>query len=157
MRFFIPDDNLIASIAAYATSTNNRLIVDIGCGNGGLIESIYEKYRIPVLGIEPYMMDQERRNNLLIRGIRIIPMRVEEIKNLIYNLKGNAILLFCRPCHSDFVENCLSFKHPETEALYITVPENLEKYDDLGDFMQKAKPIKLLGTSKDNEIIMSII
>lgn len=157
MRFFIPDDELIASIASYATATNDRLIVDIGCGNGDLIESIYEKYRIPVLGIEPYMMDQRRMAHLLSRGIKIIPMRVEEIEDLIYNLKDKAILLFCRPCHSDFVENCLSFKHPETEALYITVPENLVKYDDLGDFIHKAKPIKLFGTSEDNEIIMSII
>lgn len=157
MQFFKPDEKLMASIGAYATKTNNRIIVDVGCGNGDLIEILHDKYKLKVIGIEPFMMSEKRRIQLMMKGIQILNLPVERLENIIYKLEGNGLILFCRPCHSDFVENCLSFKHPKTEALYITVPENLDLYDDLGDFKNKAKIIELEGTSEDNEIIMSII
>lgn len=156
MKFFKPDNNLIASIAAYATATDNRIIVDVGCGDGELIEILHDKYKVRVVGIEPFMMSESRRIQLMIKGVQILNLPVERLEKIIYELKDNGIILFCRPCHSNFVENCLSFKHHNTEALYITVPDNLDIYNDLGKFRNKAKLITLEGTSEDNEIIMSI-
>ena len=69
----------------------------------------------------------------------------------------NGLYIFARPCHSNFVEVSLDNLPKGIEALYITVPENLEKYDDLGKYKDKAKQIFLKGNSVDNEVIYSII
>ena len=42
----------------------------------------------------------------------------------------------------------------QTEVMYISLEENLDKYEDLGLYESKFKRIKLNGSSIDNEIIM---
>lgn len=153
MKFFNPDQELLKSIAEYA---NGRVIIDIGCGNADVIEYLHNIHNCKVVGVEPFMIDSERILNLLRQGIHIIPNTIEKSLSLITGGKENILILFCRPCHSDFVENCLDMKNPETEALYITIPQNLEKYNDLGKFYKRSKQIYLKGTSEDNEIILSI-
>ena len=157
--FFQPDDKLVNWLAEYA---KNRVIFDIGCGNGHLLEKLrdvagYKK----TIGIEPfYDMEAhlEKMQNNLNNMVKILSQKVEDkmVESIIRAGKENILLVFARPCHSDFVENALSFKNKETEALYITVPENIERYDDLGSFRDKAVKIKHIGSSKDKEVIYSI-
>lgn len=152
MRFFEPDDELVQSIVDYA---NGRIIFDIGFGDGDLLKELHAK-GARVAGVEMFL-DEKTFNDLRIKhGLQVFPGRVEDYKFLISKLEDKGLLLFARPCHSRFVENTLDFKNPDTEALYITVPENLELYDDLGKHKTRAKRIKLRGTSVDNEVIYSI-
>ena len=151
IRFFQPDDELLESIVKYA---NGRVIFDVGFGSGDLMIELKNK-GARVSGIEMFVED-EVSFNLTMNGIAYMPGKVQNYPGLIRNLKDKGLLLFARPCHSRFVEDCLDYKHSDTEALYITVPENLELYDDLGKYKKFAKQISLEGTSLDNEIIMSI-
>lgn len=151
IRFFQPDDELLESIVKYA---NGRVIFDVGFGSGDLMIELKNK-GARVSGIE-WLVDEEVAFKLMENGISYMPGKVENYPGLIRRLKDKGLLLFARPCHSRFVETCLDFKAVETEALYITVPENLELYDDLGKYKRFAKILDLKGSSLDNEIIMTI-
>ena len=152
IRFFQPDDTLLESIVKYA---NGRIIFDVGFGSGDLVIELKNK-GARVSGIELFH-EMETFQKLLENGIgSVLWGDVKMHSKLIKCLGEKALLLFARPCHSDFVEFCLDFKDPKTEALYITVPDNLTLYNDLGRHQDKAKLIYLKGTSLDNEIIMSI-
>lgn len=152
IRFFEPDEKLVESIVKYA---NGRVIFDVGFGSGDLMIELKKK-GARVSGIELFH-DLEVAMKLLDNGVgSILWGDVKRHSKLISCLGEKGLLLFARPCHSDFVEYCLDVKDPNTEALYITIPENLDLYDDLGDHKNRAKQIFLEGTSLDNEIIMSI-
>ena len=79
-------------------------------------------------------------------------------KKLIESLgKDQVMLVFARPCHSDFVEVGIRNMPEGMEALYITVPENLDLYNDLGRFEDSAKLVEHDGASEDDEVIYSVI
>jgi SAM-dependent methyltransferase len=159
LEFFQPDDVFINWIKEYA---QNRLIVEIGCGSGlTLIRLSNAGARI--CGVDPYWdmseyvginMSRIQRNQSL---IQVLPKRIEDVPELITNKGSKILILFCRPCHSDFVVNVLNMKDPDTEVLYITLPENLECYNDLGAHESRAKLIKHEGFSVKKEIVLSII
>jgi hypothetical protein len=156
--FFRPDKTFIKWLVEYA---NGRIICDIGCGTATLINDLADAGGM-VFGIEPNWSAEDnqammvRRMNAGKNIINILPRKVQESKTFVANMGDKALLLFARPCHSNFVEDALSYKTDETEALYITVPENLTKYDDLGVFKSRAVKIQHKGWSADNEIVMSI-
>ena len=152
IRFFIPDETLIKSIVEYA---NGRVIFDVGFGSGDLMLEL-KKHGAKVTGVELFKEDDVLQK-LIENGLgSVLWGNIKHYPGIISCLKEKGLLLFARPCHSDFVEFCLDKKDPLTEALYITVPENLDLYDDLGKHKNKAKQIYLSGTSVDKEIIMSI-
>jgi SAM-dependent methyltransferase len=158
MLFFRPYDNMIKWLVEYA---NGRVIIDVGSGTGWLLQQL-RKAGAKVVGIEPFLQAEDLINfnveNLKygLGIINVMPRRVEECGDILKALGGKAMLLFARPCHSDFVENALDIKHPDTEALYITVPENLVKYRDLGDWDDKKVLIQHEGGSADKEVVYSI-
>lgn len=90
--------------------------------------------------------------------VQILPYPVENsmVKDIIEKLGDNILMVIARPCHNDFVENALALKKEGAEALYITVPENLSLYNDLGKFKRRATKINHRGSSKENEIVLSI-
>lgn len=160
--FFNPDNTFVKWIAEYA---NKRIIIDIGCGSGLLLEKLRDvaKYS-KTIGIEP-TFDYESKLEILMKNsnsnispVKILPNYVEDkiVRTIIEQGGDKILMVFARPCHNDFVENALSFKQLNTEALYITKQENIKKYSDLGKFEKIAKKIKHQGTSQDNEIVYSI-
>lgn len=151
MRFFKPNEELLKSLVEYA---NGRVIVDVGCGDCDVIVKL-RSLGAAVLGFEPFL-SQEAKEKTRNAGIMIIEDYVQKWPTIISEIKEKGLLLFARPCHSDFVYDCIDIKDPLTEALYITMEENLTKYCDLGYFEQIAKRISLKGNSEDNEIILSI-
>lgn len=153
MIFFNPTRDLVKSIAEYA---GNRIIIDVGCGRDGYLLTKLKEFTNRLVGIDPYFNPNLVSSFLMNYGIHIFTDKVQEYPYLITEGKDKILLLFCRPCHSTFVVDTLDIKHNDTEALYITLPENLEKYNDLGKYKHKAVEIKLNGTSKDNEVILSI-
>jgi len=159
--FFRPDLNLCKWLKERA---NGRLIMDIGSGQGHLVNML-KQVGARAMGIEPNFDKQEWIKFRLNRGRdidinEILTYRIEDTftKKLIESLgKDQVMLVFARPCHSDFVEVGIRNMPEGMEALYITVPENLDQYNDLGRFKKDAVLLDHKGVSEDNEVIYSII
>lgn len=155
--FFKPSFEMVKWIKNYA---GDRLIMDIGAGQGHLVRML-KKVGAKAMGIEPNYDPEMHRNYLLSKGIfpdpnEMLPWTVFDAKKLIGDLGSRALFIFARPCHSDFVEEGLGYMQKGSEALYITVPGNMEEYNDLGRFRSKAKQIQHEGVSEDNEIVYSV-
>ena len=151
MRFFEPDKELLKSLVEYA---NGRVIIDIGCGDCDVLIALKE-LGAKVLGFEPFLFP-ENNEKVKNAGIMVIEDYVQRHNPIISGIKEKGLLLFARSCHSNFVEQCLDMKDKSTEALYITIPENLILYNDLGYHEYKAFKKELKGSSRDNEVIYSI-
>ena len=152
LKFFQPDQTLLEWIKDYA---NGRLIIDVGCGSGHISIAL-RKLGCKVVGFDPYITAEEMTDAKLNHDVNLLPWQIEDHPNMFVGRGNNVLLLFARPCHSYFVANALDMKDEETEALYITIPENLTRYNDLGRFKNEAVLLNHSGTSKDNEVIYSV-
>lgn len=157
--FFRPNREFCEWLRDYA---DGRMIIDVGAGQGHLVRML-EMAGAGVIGLEPNFDMEAYISYAAIKGMRpninqMLPMTVQSAKNLINGMgKGNkALLVFARPCHSDFVEIGIENMPDEMEALYITVPENIERYRDLGKFHGQAVLLEHKGISEDNEVVYSI-
>jgi hypothetical protein len=149
VTFFHPDAAMLKWLKEYA---GNRLIIDVGCGTGHITRALF-KLGAKVVGLDPFY-STEHYEHLL--GCHILPWKIED-HPVFYKGQGNKVLLlFARPCHSDFVANTLDDKDDDTEALYITVPKNLIIYNDLGAHKNRAVLVNHEGTSKDDEVVYSV-
>jgi|LakMenE01Jun11ns_1017448.scaffolds.fasta_scaffold9955146_6 hypothetical protein len=152
IRFFIPNMELKQWIKDYA---GDRFIVDVGAGTG---EFALEMNAIgaKIMCIEPYPLFHVNTFKFISKGIQWWPETVENSEKLIKGLGKKALFLFARPCHSNFVETCIDYMDDEAEVLYITIPENVTKYQDLGRWDDNKILLDHKGTSKDEEVIYSI-
>lgn len=147
IRFFEPDEEMLQWLRDYI---GDRLVIDVGCGDGEILEELGLKG----LGVDPYFNGNSI--NLLQKGIHVLPYRVQDCKKFIQGIGDKGIMLFCRPCHSNFVEDAISLAPEGMESLYITVPENITKYNDLGKYHNLKKLLHHKGSSNDNEVVYSI-
>lgn len=158
LLFFRPDDQMIQWLKEYA---NGRIIIDVGCGTGWLLEEL-DNIGQKAMGIEPYWDVEESvaMNRWRIEQgkqmIHVLGQPVEQCGHILKALGDKALMIFCRPCHSMFVVNALKLRPKGMEALYITVERNLYAYRDLGMYQDKAKRITHKGSSIDNEVVLSI-
>lgn len=158
LLFFRPDSEFINWIKEYA---GNRTIIDIGCGIGLLTRELNDA-GAKCVGIDMRFnpLDSQKINSIRIKNgkniIHFISDKVENQSELLRALKGNALLICARPDHGNMVESVLKLKHKDSEFLYITIPENLTRYNDLGKYKYNAVKIKHKGSSVDNEIVLSV-
>jgi hypothetical protein len=129
LEFFQPDNNFIQWIKNYA---GDRLIIEVGCGGARTLLRLMEA-GARICGVDPYW-DMERaadmNMNRIMAGkemIHVLPQKIESLPEMFTGKGCKVLLLFCRPCHSNFVYNTLEMKDSETEVLYITIPKNLSK------------------------------
>lgn len=159
--FFRPDITFVKWLIKYA---NGRIIVDVGSGQGHLVTMI-KRFGGHAFGLEPNIDHAEWIKWRSMQGgdldvNEILPYRIQDplSQKLIENLgKDRAMLVFARPCHSDFVEVGIRNMPEGMEALYITIPENLLEYSDLGRFEKDAFLINHEGQSEDDEVVYSVI
>lgn len=152
MKFFEPDEEFLKWIKDYA---NGRLILDCGAGLGHITRALHV-LGAKIVAIDPFAdTDKFREENfeLKVGHIHYIDDYSQSSK---FTAMPNCLLLFCRPCHSDFVEATIYHMHPTSEALYITVPRNFDGYDDLGEYKELAVEIPHKGTSAEGEKVWSI-
>lgn len=162
--FFQPDMTFVRWLKDYA---QDRMIMEIGCGTGHLLHLLRAAGHNLLCGIEPqwdYMaqaeIDVQHDRNIL----QVMPWDVTRAANFIRTVTGarsghvrGCILLFCRPCHSNFVEEAIDCASPGTEIMYITKPENLERYCDLGTYEELATNLPYTGKCKDGEVVQVFI
>lgn len=157
--FFKPSRKMAKWLVKYA---NGRTIIDIGAGQGHLVRMI-KSLGGKAFGLEPnfdygrYVEVGRLRWGSDFDINEMLPWTVEKAKGMIAQMGNKALLVFARPCHSDFVYNGIKNMPEGMEALYITVPENLEKHNDLGTYKSDAVLLEHEGESEDGEIVMSII
>lgn len=157
--FFKPELDFCEWLKEYA---GDRMIIDVGAGQGHLVRML-KMTGAKAMGLEPNYDPMLAREWRIGRGDdfdinEILPWTVEKAKGLIEKMGAEkAMLVFARPCHSDFVYNGIYNMPKGMEALYITKPENLIEYDDLGRFKKEAVLLNHKGRSEDNEVIYSIV
>lgn len=159
--FFQPDNKMLKWLAEYA---NGRLIIDVGAGTlhlGTMLKATgYNKY----FAIEPFIDGIRYRELCMLKGMTALHLDTSPVEEstMFKSMAGKPseymtpLVIFARPCHSDFVENAIDLMYEGAEALYITVPENIDLYDDLGSYRNKATFVEHEGKSKDGEVIYSI-
>lgn len=155
--FFKPSIGFCDWLTKYA---DGRMILDVGCGQGHLIDML-KRAGAKVMGLEPQFDPMKHMAATLFRGRdwnpnEILPWTVKRAENFIQQSGDNLLLVFARPSHSGFVEEGLDVMVSGQEALYITVPENLDKYNDLGEYRDQAVLLQHGGTSEDNEVVYSV-
>lgn len=158
--FFKPNTELVKWLIEYA---RDRIIIDAGCGEKFLLsQQLIKNGATRVVAIDPqidfnaYMMWRQLNMDRRYISFHIMPKKIQDIPELIQNKYQEILLVFARPCHSNWVEESLNLKGENVEALYITVPQNIEEYDDLGVWKEKAVLLEHKGSSADKEVIYSI-
>ena len=148
--FFMPDVNFIKWLIEYA---DGRCIIDCGAGSG-YTTALINKLGGKCIAVEPnYTI--ERKMFWLKKQINFhIFYEKSEKASIIHDIPdGKALLLFARPCHSDFVYDTITKNMPSgMEALYISHKNNTNL--DLRDIQYTE--LKHEGTSKNNEFVLSI-
>lgn len=159
--FFKPNLEFCEWLVEYA---GDRMIFEIGVGTGHLLKMIKMcNPARPPMGIEPNFdyiksvkskMVEDQSHNVN----EVLPYNVTRAKFLLSAFKPDQTLIVCaRPCHGSHIVEALDYMQDGVEFLYITLPENIEEYDDLGDYESIAREIEFEGNSEDNEVVYSII
>lgn len=127
-----------------------RLPVDVGCGDGHLLQLLNKGG----VGIDPNFKGDRRF--LLDRSIHILEQPVQLVGSFLRPFGAKGIMIFARPCHSDFVEEGIDIAPAGMEILYITKPENVDYYNDLGVYHDSKVLLQHEGKAKEKEIVFSI-
>lgn len=160
--FFCPDDEFAKWIIERA---GDRMIFDVGFGNGRFLEHLWDLGFNKLLGTDPYTDVQEIREYWIKEkraGGRSTPhLFWDEIgegisKSIIDKSKGKLLGVLNRPCHSpQFVRRAYEvFRDSDNELLYIGLKENVMMDLKLNDI--PFEHIKHKGKSRDNEIVLKL-
>lgn len=161
VSFFTPDKAMVKWLATYA---GNRIILDIGCGDGYLLRQLrIDAGFTRVAGIEP------RWNGQVDLTINRWPLdwRLQVIEDTVQSRLGSSLiqaatpekmlLVCCRPAHSGYCADALRLKPEGVEFLYITIPKNWDRYHDLQEFRDRAVLLEHEGQGNEQELVWSII
>jgi len=148
-RFFEPDTEMIQWLVDYA---DGRMIVDVGCGSGHILEKIHDDAGYAkACGIEPYW-DPMKVHERMGKGknmIQVMPQSVESCN--IFRPIENVLFICCRPCHSGFHGNIEMAAHPNAEILYIGLRRNFAT-----DGVEGLPIIPHKGTSVEDEVVLQL-
>ncbi len=145
MIFFRPTKKFITWLKKY---TNDRLIIDVGSGEGYFLHVLNEN-KIKAIGIEPYgpMIPDPNRHHPT--PTNVLPVLAQGCT--LVTLRENSLIIIARPCHNNFCYETIKAKHPSSEVLYISKKENIEL--DLDD-LKYTKVFEHAGD--ENEVVLSI-
>lgn len=159
--FFKPNTAFVKWLIEYA---GDRIIIDAGCGEQfPLSKQLIENGAKKVVSIDPYLDLTSYMNYRIMNMNRFqwgsyhgLPSRIQDMSALFNNGHQDVLIVFARPCHGNFVYETIQMKGEGVEVLYITKPENIEKYDDIGEYMDTATLLEHKGSSADDEVVYSV-
>lgn len=141
MIFFHPTKKWIDWLIGYA---DNRIIVDIGCGEGLLLKELHKSGYDRLIGVNLYIRDELReyfrKTDRSIHLLEINTLENNILKKMVSPDGKTPLFLFCRPCHGWWVDLTLPNLPAGAEVLYVGKPGNL--YDDIFKYNTDAKLIK---------------
>lgn len=158
--FFKPNTEFVKWLIEYA---NGRMILDVGCGETfPLTKQLIANGAPTVVSIDPYLDMNHYVDYRLLNHDKFIKgsyhgmqARIQDME-VLFSSDREILMIFARPCHSLFVYDAISMKGPNVEVLYITKPENIEEYADVGEYINTATLLKHKGSSADDEVVYSI-
>lgn len=135
----------------------DKLFIDVGCGDGTVTEMLV-RLGGKGIGIDKFYNKTWELKRFKYRSDTsemLHLMNEDATESTIVSAinPDTAVLLFCRPCHSTFVERTIDAAPSGTEVYYITKEENLLLYEDLGAYDKYAEKIEHEGTSVDKEVV----
>ncbi|MGB3491897.1 MAG: hypothetical protein WBA57_04165 [Elainellaceae cyanobacterium] len=158
----MPDNDFIDWIISRA---DNRIIFDVGFGNGRVLEHIWERGYSKLVGTDPFSdvmaINTHWIMNKELNGRSKPHFFYDEIgegisQSILENSKGKMLGLLNRPCHHTLLVKSAyySFKKTGNELLYIGLRENIEQ-----DLVWNDIPFEEIeheGSSRDNEVVLKI-
>ncbi len=134
MKFFEPSSRWLDWMARYA---GDRIVFDIGCGAAHITLAL-QKRGVKCLGIDPRYRQFDR---MPVQLMSCVLTEDAQHCRLVRDMP-KALLLFCRPCHSGFVQETIRAMHTTSEALYISKPKNVAiDLPDLAVRLVRAAPL----------------
>lgn len=161
--FFKPNSEFIKWLVSEIGEDD--LFVDVGCGSGKLTEALFH-HGAGGMGVDLYADDVNWRlikMKGIEKGMNIHLVQYDStdpngmVAKMSESKHKKTTFIFARPCHSTFVEKTIDVLASGSRVLYITLPENLAKCDDLGKYNDLKNLLQHKGTSVDNEIVYEII
>lgn len=116
MVFFNPAASFLAWLKTHAA---NRIVFDVGCGNGELLRRMW-KTDIKAVGINVLGDIQIEDPQTLMRTLC-----QDAVSCRMLHEARDGLVLFCRPDHSGWVSNAIVKLHESVEVLYISLPVNV--------------------------------
>lgn len=119
--FFHPTDEFIDKLVGVI---NERFVVEIGCGNGLVLEQLMKR-GVKCIGIDPYVIRDEMSREM---SMKILPFETNQAIKMIDEMakKMDVVLLVVRPCHSGFPQEFLNYTNRDIEMIYVGYVKNLE-------------------------------
>lgn len=139
MQFFQPNKKFLDWVVKLA---GPRPIIDCGCGEGQVTRALLER-GANVLGIDILASGEDTDV--------AVPCDATT-----FQFPQRAIVLFCRPCHSDWVERAIDRAKQRADViLYVGLDRNLEY--DLGKYKYKGRFKKIAKRAgKDDESVWAM-
>lgn len=150
-RFFKPDKEMLLWLKELA---NERIIVDVGCGKGDLLFDL-ARVGLTVIGIEPHCDASEIRRKFITEFNEMLHLEkcyVSDSRLLKVLTPDNAIILICRPCHGNFVDEVIRANVNKVPIYYIGLPKN----NGVDINYSEHEIISHVGSSEDGEIVVKI-
>lgn len=120
MVFFQPSEAFVDWLIWRA---RDAIIADVGCGDGQLLKALVRK-GAKSYGIDPFWVHKDGFDPLL----PVFPKMAQEVELLHTH---PSLIVMARPDHSGWVRDVVEVAHVQSQILYITKPENVEREVDL--------------------------
>lgn len=161
--FFVPDSAFLDWVLKLI---DNRMVFDIGCGNGHFLKELKRKDYHKIVGIDAFsdyhgfrtsVWDEFGAGN----PIQFIPDGIESAmaQNLIKGASRNVpvVCFLIRPCHNSILisEAYNLCKENNIDLYYIGLETNIDI--DLTAYDIPFERIQHEGSSEDNEIVLKLV
>jgi hypothetical protein len=131
VRFFDPAPAWYDWCAARA---GDRVVFDVGAGECHVTLELRRR-GVKAVGVEPLLhtyYDQATVLRDVNLAASVFPCEAERLPLL--RETHEALVLFCRPCHSGFVMRTVRLLHPTAEPVYVGLAENVARDVDLPSY-----------------------
>lgn len=138
LRFFEPNDSFLDWITRRA---NGRIIIDAGCGEGHVTEALIARGE-KAIGVD--LNPRDGQNDY------VVLMDARD-----FNYPKGSLVMFARPCHSDWVVGAIeqAVAYDASEILYVGFAKNLRS--DLGAWAEQFDQV-LANAGKEEECVWSM-
>ena len=158
--FFNPNSEFVDWILQYV---GDRLVIDIGCGNGNFMRKLKREGHNKLLGFDPFVDYHAFSYSMREEFGEMVQFLPYEFagdfgKNLLSKMPTETLICFLnRPCHSPLLvrDTYKLCKELGVELIYIGLEKNFDL--DLDEWDIPYTILEHKGKSKDGEIVLKLV